>query len=880
MALTNLNLLVVRYPYAARRALPTVTPGDIPYIVTRRLNSVNFSHGDEVTTEFIFNSPATEDAARYNYLVESDTSNLLLSAWYVTSCERVTQASKFQYRLKLRRDVVSEYFSSYKNLPFYAERGWINDGASPLLFQGEGVSTDKVKTAEYPIKDETRMQWIVGYMAPNFDSSVKSVSIPGTSEKSAQAVASFATLADFYAYIGASGDQTNLLAFTYANLGVRYKYGIGSDFSLILPRGADIAGVDSSGNYAYGVNPKPINSFTSFEAHQASGYTSYAISRQISQLAAAPLYSLIQDKGMDWSLIYKSVAATHDGAPGAYMTPSGYDRLRSLIARVIYIEDIKINYLVGVTSSSFIKKGSSTSTYKKSDETGIYNYVASNINASPTVEGVTFSGELGDDSVYMTCAASEVDIDLIQIDAQAATWTPRSTDTIPTAEHGPYKLFCAPYYDGRIPLIKAGGTITEHPASLVISKAMAIKYMTAIAEAYGTACYDIQIVPYCPAREIITSVTYGGVSYETFAVDLSSTVDYIKDASGEVLFPIIWTANDSGTVYRQTAATPFLDYSKRGDEPTSEMYAQDTSLRIDELAQAYGLEAKIKDITELWRLVSPNWQGQAFEFSPQRNGGVSAFRIDFTYRPNSPFIIVRPSFGGLYGYDAGDDRGLVCGGDFSMPRTSSEWAEYQLRNINYENIFNRQYKTLDLNIREQRIEGILSGIAGTAAGTAKGATMGAGAGSSAGPAGAIVGAVIGGATALAGGVADMALDEAIRKDQLSASRDLHRMDLQNIQARPESLARGGYQIVINRNFPTLEYYVAPDEEVQAIRNNIEYGGMTIGADTTIADVIGPSGYTWVQGSFETLGRSFDNATARALRDEFQAGVWIPAEIGG
>lgn len=71
-----------------------------------------------------------------------------------------------------------------------------------------------------------------------------------------------------------------------------------------------------------------------------------------------------------------------------------------------------------------------------------------------------------------------------------------------------------------------------------------------------------------------------------------------------------------------------------------------------------------------WRLTSSNYNG-TWEFNVAKNGGsVEGFRIDYTYRPYSPYIHVAPLFKGLYGDVNDDARGLICNGDFSIDLVS------------------------------------------------------------------------------------------------------------------------------------------------------------------------------------------------------------------
>lgn len=103
-----------------------------------------------------------------------------------------------------------------------------------------------------------------------------------------------------------------------------------------------------------------------------------------------------------------------------------------------------------------------------------------------------------------------------------------------------------------------------------------------------------------------------------------------------------------------------------------------TKLRI---AQAYSilnpgneaLERKLANECDVVRLVAQNYSA-IFEFSPAKSGGVDGFLADCTYKPWSPYIHILPKLKGLYGdnFVAIDDaRGLICGGDMSLPQLSN-----------------------------------------------------------------------------------------------------------------------------------------------------------------------------------------------------------------
>ena len=86
------------------------------------------------------------------------------------------------------------------------------------------------------------------------------------------------------------------------------------------------------------------------------------------------------------------------------------------------------------------------------------------------------------------------------------------------------------------------------------------------------------------------------------------------------------------------------------------------------------LNRKLANECDLLRLVAQNYSA-IFEFSPAKSGGVDGFLADCTYKPWSPYIHILPKLKGLYGdnfVSIDDARGLICGGDMSLPQLSNE----------------------------------------------------------------------------------------------------------------------------------------------------------------------------------------------------------------
>ena len=274
----------------------------------------------------------------------------------------------------------------------------------------------------------------------------------------------------------------------------------------------------------------------------------------------------------------------------------------------------------------------------------------------------------------------------------------------------------------------------------------------------------------------------------------------------------------------------------------------------------------------MYRLVSPNYSGQ-FEFNLAKNGGVNNFNIDYTYLPVSSYIHVNPDFKELYGNDYNDARGLICQGDFCIMYLSDAWITYQQQNKNYNQIFGREIQNMDINRKYQKTQEIISGIAG-AAGT--GLTLG------------LINPALGVATGLAsdaGAAGDIAINEKLYQESKSFKKDIHDMQLENIQALPNSIAKTTAYTENNKIFPTLEYYTCTDEEITLVAKAISNMGMTVNAMGKPQDYINND---WNYGTIQDRG--FFKATlikinnlnedyhmAQSIAQELSLGVYIKGE---
>lgn len=400
----------------------------------------------------------------------------------------------------------------------------------------------------------------------------------------------------------------------------------------------------------------------------------------------------------------------------------------------------------------------------------------------------------------------------------------------------PYNMWCMPY--GPISMTYGADTVT---ADKDINLAAAMAFSKANT---GNKIYDFQILPFCPLPDEYINAD-GSITVDSTAITDSNTM---KDGSNNVV----------GFIF----ACPYSTF-------TRQVLFDSPYLVTD---------PKTESIEDVYRLYSPNY-ASSFEFSVAKNGGLAGFNIRCTYMPISPYIRVAPIWGGLYGssgFDK-DPRGLIFTGDYSLPRITDAWVNYQEQNKNFESIFNREIENMDVMRKYQLIEQIASAGAGIAAGAAAGAA----AGSFIPGLGTAVGAVIGGLTAGGAGAADLFIGQGKFQESKSYATDMHALQLENVRAMPRTLSKTTAFNVDNRYFPVFVRYTCTLEEHTAIQQFIQNRSMNVGVIDKPQNYVGttwnPYGYPargFIQGSIIKIETTFDTHFVDELNKEFQMGVYM------
>lgn len=414
----------------------------------------------------------------------------------------------------------------------------------------------------------------------------------------------------------------------------------------------------------------------------------------------------------------------------------------------------------------------------------------------------------------------------------------------------PYDMFAipCPVNKSTSVTVTKGSEVYTYTQDFSMSLAMSIIYEG------QTNVYDIQLLPYNPVNGL-TRQSSGNLYCGAGMTELD--FNYVKQ--GDTNVAVIFNC-------RQSKFSKVISTTNRLPD----------SVVFDE---SNPIEKKVKNECSFLRVSSPNGSN-SFDFSPMMNKGVTSFTIDCTYKPYTPYMRVAPTFSGLYGKNYGDTRGLIVQGDFSLPVLTSEWKQYEINNKNYSNVFERENAHLQVQHEKQMLQqkiGVAAGALGAGVQAAGSISSGLGAG-----AGAIGGLALGGLSAAAG-IVDINISKELYNENMSYRRDMFGMNLENIQARPQGLARTSAFTNNNKVFPFVELYDCTDEEKEALRNKIKYNGMTVGVIGTLYNYIYNAQVSdetthYVKGQLIMTDIDDDYHSYQALNNELDMGIRFP--VGG
>lgn len=798
--------------------------------------NANFDYKDGVTSSVTYNLGAGFNYDNSpNYALVVDNNNGILSRWYVVDAVKTRGG---QYVLTLSRDAIADYKTDIINAPCFVEKGQVAS-INNLIFTDEGISVNKIKQGYELLKDESKVAWIVGYMARNDKEghaiSPTSVSYTPTTDADYiyTDVASFNSAFTFKDNSTFTNGESGLPT-SKTDLDICNKY-----FLQVVFYNANAITANKYQGFRYTWAPGSSNITDAWITKDTQDGLSNDLHDDFSNISAG-VYLTNFKYHLDSSSIITVGRVRNDIEDRIY---SNQGTIQTAIKYPASGNNYKFNTLDDYDNKIF-KIGSNYYNCVVVRGTGDRKLLAQQ-NGGPSTSGAVSqllnaadwtSVEAGYNGCYLGGTISEpyyLQFTKVQLNEIKFSITSNEAGL----DNIPYKMFAIPYSQDTTPVsfTNEGGSTTQ----FTMAPEVAINVANLMsAEFTGSGfLYDLQILPYCPVRGWLN----GDHSVQIPSAAASKT--YIKDQSDNNIGLMYWCSTNQFTFDINKVITPE--------------------------------DIKLESITDMYRLSSPNWNGQ-FEFNPAKNGGVTKFNIDCTYKPHMPYIHINPDFGRLYGDDYNDARGLICAGDFSLPQISDAWNTYELQNKNYQQQFQRQIDNLEINHKYDMSQAGISALLGSFSGAAAGAV----AGSVIPGVGSLAGGIAGGALSLAGAAGDMAFSQAKHNEQISYTKDMHKMQLENIQALPANLTNVGALTYNNMIWPVLEYYSCSQEEKDAIVEYLKYYGMSVGVVGALIDYINKypeynvEGQTFVAGQLIRLNLNEDNHIVDHIYNEIKKGVFI------
>ena len=849
------------------------------------INSVNFNPADGVNTDLVVGTSSISH--NYDYLIVWDSTNSsIISRWFIMDEDRTRNG---QYRLSLRRDVIVDNYDAVKESTTFVEKGTISDTTNPLLYNSESMTYNQIKQGEMLLKDSTGCGWVVGYIPQDAFQTITTVSKDVVLQSSADITVNDISTWTYYNASSLSSSQeiwsTSSLskqlqlktklhypAYSRPSAGINWQEQRVKG-TIYVPQGGTITSSVSSSSTSYDswsgvvVNhsngiPNPPSSFN--EAN-------YLANNMPSDSTLwSNLDSVLRDMGFYGNLTIKTQNEVNGliALDGKTIKDTATGSIYKIHLRNVSASGGTLLDNTYASVNTFMNRLNGDIVRSSTGSTGS-NQTVGNYNIADVQVGYNGNGYTLEITQIFTFAGVEIDNNRNHlVDA-------------------PYDMFCIPYSDTKYIKVATGAGNT-----VLCSKELAISLAQEIAKDSGSgSIYDTQLLPYCPSQELVTknpniynddaTIDVTGLSFDVIrditnsfvqvsvnAVTWNSVVAQHGQLYDEQYRPINYYAASNNTYYYRTANTGNVLGAIVWC--TSATRTFDIALNIP--ASSDAVQRKIENECDMYRLCSGNYQG-IFEFNAAKSFGVAGFKVDCAFKPYNPYIHVVPRLGGLYGdgfADYNDARGLICGGDFSLAQMSNAWANYELQNKNYQQIFDRQIQNMEVNNKFNIAEGAVSAFTGaigggTAAGMA-GKMM-----SLSNPASAAIG-IAGGIASAGAGIADIMIGQERYKEAKSFATDMYGYQLGNIKAIPTSLAKNTALTPNTKIFPFVEKYTCTDIEKEALQNKLIYNGMTIMNIGTPNSYIGTGFFKGQIIRFPSLKE--DNHMANAIYEEINKGVYL------
>lgn len=804
-------------------------------------DNVAFNHGDFVNGECVTKPTIAVLNKQPNYMIIYNGTTIE-SRYYVLSYQYMDgePAQTYgTYRATFIRDVVVDFKSNIEAGIFKCRRGQLDRTQwSPVLVQPEGISLNKVKKAQLPIKSwDEDAQWLTIFYDLTADSAVRKITFDWSRNLNpdytlAQMQSSFTSKGWSLSATGGTWQYQR----NYTNIRKRIR----------LEDTVDFPNTGAWAEYNIDISPYGTTVTLTNESYDDTWGNGSSI------------------RGNDITTLRNYLAGLNFGTARSLTTDNfNYDNSGNYSSLRNQYDKSLISMSSGLARSSFTQSNFSSSQQVTSQ-------IDANLNSMLT-GNIKLQG-------YGYRATKFISLGIATVSLEGQQFSV-SFGTVPaTGEMGlPGGIALDNMYLGCITIPFGDNvTLTDGDNTYEISADSIKSIATSGWTHTGSAIKDIQILPYCP-NSVLNSLFNNSPSSNN--IKITNLESYLK-------VPIKVTATNQVLYYGVICSVASSSY--RYNINLSSYFSEDK--KMDSITKSIRLcNHNHKQFFEFNPTLNNGITAVSFE--------VTLKPFNTLYRICPVF-----NTEGLYGGNYSDGRGLIWEGGFSMAQVTDAWTEWALNNSTYKEVFDREVKSLEISndvarqketlayqtayqnaqtsIDAAKTKAVLAGVTGVGSaivGAATGnpmAIMGAGGALASGLNSAIgIGAQQETAERnLAAAKESQRLNDTLRAEALSYKQDIFKLNMQAIEAKPGGIATSTEYSIINYYKAYIEVYDCTTPEKTYIDYILQYNGMKIDQIGSIKQwLIGDNSY--IEGSL-LFCEGLTPVISNAINAELSAGIYV------
>lgn len=805
-------------------------------------DNVAFNHGDFVNGECVTKPTIAVLNKQPNYMIIYNGTTIE-SRYYVLSYQYMDgePAQTYgTYRATFIRDVVVDFKSNIEAGIFKCRRGQLDRTQwSPVLVQPEGISLNKVKKAQLPIKSwDEDAQWLTIFYDLTADSAVRKITFDWSRNLNpdytlAQMQSSFTSKGWTLSATGGTWQYQR----NYTNIRKRIR----------LEDTVDFPNTGAWAEYNIDISPYGTTVTLTDESHDDTWGNGSSI------------------RGNDITTLRNYLAGLNLGTARSLTTDSfNYDNSGNYSSLRNQYDKSLISMSPGLARSSFTQ-----STFSSSQQ--VTSQIDANLNSMLT-GNIKLQGPGYRATKFISLGIATVSLEGQQFSISFGTVPATGEMELPSG------IALDNMYLGCITIPFGDNvTLTDGDNTYEIS-ADSIKSIATSGWTYtGSAIKDIQILPYCP-NSVLNSLFNNSPSSNN--IKITSLESYLK-------VPIKVIATNQVLYYGVICSVASSSY--RYNINLSSYFSEDK--KMDSITKSIRLcNHNHKQTFEFNPTLNNGITAVSFE--------VTLKPFNTLYRICPVF-----NTEGLYGGNYSDGRGLIWEGGFSMAQVTDAWTEWALNNSTYKEVFDREVKSLEIsndvarqketlayqtayqnaqtNIDATKTKAGIGGALGILGSIGSFATRNIG-GGLLGLAGA-AGSIASGAASIKAQeeVADrnlqtakqsQALNDTLRAEALSYKQDIFKLNIQAIEAKPGGIATSTEYSIINYYKAYIEVYDCTTPEKTYIDYILQYNGMKIDQIGSIKQwLIGDNSY--IEGSL-LFCEGLTPVISNAINAELSAGIYV------